>query len=283
MPASRLLGVVLFLAGCAALPASLWWSTTERATAAAAEVIRARATPDDLVLISSSLSPAAPDPAGLMRPLGALAVTVLDPAGPLPELASFPHERVFLVGDFPLARLGASAVAPLGAGVHEVRVPRTGRPLGSLLGQLRISTRAPDGVTPCNGRHPGGGVRCGGQPWQYVGPVVVVVEDRLVACLWAHPVQHRVLDLVIPAGAGAASLWLQYAGEALRDPERPPVVAELSVGGNVLARAECTNRGSGRCPLGAELPSGTAAATVSVSTADAGRQLVCLGGEVPAP
>jgi hypothetical protein len=116
-----------------------------------------------------------------------------------------------------------------------------------------------------------------------VGPVVVTAQGRLVSCLWAHPVAGSTMTFTIPAGPGAVSLWLQFADDALKDAPHPPVEAVLTADGTVLKQASCTNTGSGRCPLGTTLPDGETAVTLSLSTTDAARQLVCLGGEVARP
>lgn len=278
------------LAGTAALPAALWWSTTERHVRTAAALVAARAAPSDLVLISGAIGGAQPpDRAGLMRPFGSRATVVVDPAGPLPDLSGFPNPRAFLVGpDFERANALGPDRQDLGAGVQVTVRPDAQATLMETLPIARIQV-VREGQAPllCRGAHPSGGVRCGNQPWQYVGPVVVPAHGQLHACLWAHPVPDAQTWMDLPADTRAAHLWLQYADEALRDPPRTPLEFAWEVHGVAAGRTSCQNTGSGRCPVDIVVPAAAQSTSADAPTVrlkwwagDTGRQLVCLGGLV---
>ncbi|MEW5854490.1 MAG: hypothetical protein AB2A00_37285 [Myxococcota bacterium] len=281
MDLRALSGAVALVGGLFALPASLWWSTTERHSAAAARVLRDLATPSDLIILSSRLS-ARPDPGGLMRPFGALATVVVDPAGTLPDLSTFPQPRFFLVGEGldPVA-LGAPRRELREGGVVEATAPHAGELLVKRMESLVVSVEKDGAVQPCRPPHASGGVRCGKEGWQYVGPVVIKARDRLVACLWSHPVRDHTMHVDIPVtGVSRAALWLQYADDARGEPGRPPINVTTAVDGNTVEQKACSNAGDGRCALDTAIPTGARTLRLSLSTTDAARQLNCLGGEL---
>ncbi len=269
-------------AAFAAVPAALWWSTTEHHTAASARAVTAQATPDDLVLLDVRLAGPQPNSAGLMRPFGSLATAVLEPQGPPPDLTTFPQKRAFVVGALDPGTMGLTQVEHLNGQTVMGSIPHTGQPVVSLVDRVVASVEKDGVVTPCTQRHPSGGVRCGAQGWQYVGPVVVTARAHLVACLWTHTIHQHVLHLDVPVGAGPATVWFQFADDALRDAPHPAVEVAAWQGGNALTNTSCLNQGDGRCAL--QLPP-LAAGTLrlDISTPDAARQLLCLGGEVTPP
>lgn len=292
----RMAAWVLTAVSTVGVPLSLWWTTTERLTAAVADRLRGVATPGDLILISSSLKQGGADPAGLMRPFGALATVVVDPQGLLPDLSTFPQERVFLVGELDKKQLGLSHWQRLSTDVVLGVVQRPGRAVVGLMDRLMVSVEKDGQTRPCNPPHVSGGVRCGGQPWQHVGPAVIRANNRLVACLWAHPFHQHVMHMdFAPQGSSTARLWLQYTDDVIRDAPRPEVRLVASSGGKTLSQVMCTNHHQdgatglrGHCPLEVELPQQVAAGQpwlrLSISTSDAARQLLCLGGElIPHP
>jgi len=283
MNARMLLGLVALFSGATAVPVSLWWSATERHTQSAADYIKANATPSDLILIDARLETGAANGAGLMRPFGPLQVAVVTPGGMLPDLSTFPQSRVFLVGEFTPEELGLSQVERVHPKVQLATVTHSGVPVVSLMDSLRPTVER-DGVkTPCKAHHPSGGVRCGNQQWQYVGPVVLTAKGKGVSCLWSHPISGASLIITIPAHHGKVDLWLQFGDEALKDPPHPPVDATLLSDGKVLQQVACTNTGSGRCSIQADVDEDTHEVQLVISTSDAARQVNCLGGEVPWP
>jgi hypothetical protein len=301
--ASRVLPALAALLGMVAVPAALWSTVTERHVATAARTVRGLARPGDLVLVSASWAGRQPDPAGLMRPFGALATAVVDPARPGPDLVTFPQERFFLVGeDLDGARMGLASWESLPGTVRVGAPARVGVPLLRLAERLAVSVERDGVARPCAGPHASGGVRCGGAPWQYVGPVVLEARGREVACLWAHPVRDHVLrvDVPSPGSAARARLWLQYADEAIHDADRPPLSVEVEALGQRVLTTSCRNRAGtegapdgvpgmpGHCPLEVDVASGDLpdAATpwlrLRIWTTDAARQIACLGGTVEA-
>ena len=274
--------LLLLVAAAAAVPGALWWSTTERHVHHAAAAVVPQATANDLVILDARLSPNASNPAGLTRPFGPLATVVLEPNGPLPDLTTFPQSRAFVVGDLDAAALGLTNIQPVAPRTVVGTVVHQGVPVVAMVERIMASVEKDGVVRPCTGRHPSGGVRCGNQGWQYVGAVVVPARNRNVACVWTHPIHQHVLHLDVPTGAGEARLWMQFADEALRDAPHPPVDVVVTQQGATLANVACLNQQEGRCVL--TVPAAQAGTLrVSISTADAARQLVCLGGEVPTP
>ena len=59
-------------------------------------------------------------------------------------------------------------------------------------------------------------------------------SERRLLRLWSHPIQGNVLNLDVPAGAGDANLWLQFADDALRDKPHPAVDVSLWVDGALV-------------------------------------------------
>jgi len=273
------LGLLVLVAAAAAVPAALWFSTTERHVSGAAAAILPIITPDDLVIIDGNL-PFQADPGGLIRPFAPFAAVVMTPEDPQPELSTFPQKRVFLVGKHWEGLAGPSAQR-LADGVLMVEPVHQGELLVTMTDRLRVSVEQGGVQRPCSQRHPSGGVKCGGQPWQWVGPSVVTANGKRHACLWAHPVhQHRLhLDVPVP-GPARASLWLQFADEAINDSAHPAILINASVDGNVVSSVTCTNDKPGRCPVVVDVPQGAPGFRLSLETVDAARQLVCLGGEV---
>jgi hypothetical protein len=287
MKGSTVLGWLATALGTVAVPLALYTVTTERYTAGAASLVDPLATPDDLVLIDAEQDGKEDDPAGLMRPFGSKAVVVVDPAGPLPDLSTFPHPQFFLIGRaLTPARLGLAGGVPLSPDVTLVKRTPHGVPLESLMERLTVSVEKDGNAQACKPKHLSGGLRCGRQPWQYVAPVVVKANDRLVSCLWVHPVHEHTLHLDFPvSGTVDANLWLQFVDDAMLDVERPAVTLTMEAHGGTVGRVQCTNRRPGRCTLSARVESqptssapNTPALRVSLSTLDAARQLLCLGG-----
>jgi hypothetical protein len=267
------------LCAAASVPAALWLSTTERAVQAAADAILPELTADDLVIIDSRLAPRE-DPGGLIRPFAPFATLVLQPTDALPDLTTLPHKRVFLVGDewAPFAGPQARHVGPR---TSLVAIAHAGEPIVSLMDSLQVSVEQNGVVRGCMQRHPSGGVRCAGQPWQYVGPAVVQANGKRIACLWTHPVHQHRLHIDVPITPPVrANLWLQYADEALNDSPHPDIVFNAFLDGVLAQSSTCANRKPGRCGLDVDVDVVASSLKLTIETADAARQLICLGGEL---
>jgi hypothetical protein len=216
--------------------------------------------------------------------MGALAVLVVNPDGPLPDLATLPQNPVFLVGPG-LDALGAQLTdaRDLGHGVVVGNPPGKGTSLVALFPKVTVSVEKDGQRVPCQGRAgASGGKQCGAQPWQNVSPVVFRVKDRLQVCLWAHPFQGGVMVMALPGVLGG-EVWVQFNEDALRDVEHPPVTLEARRGDAVVASLSCVNREDGRCRM--VLPDTATAEALELrwSTPDAARQVMCLGGRVVTP
>lgn len=273
----RLVGMFGVLVAAAAVPIALWLSTTERHVASAAKLILPIITPDDLVIIDGNLV-THPDPGGLIRPFAPFASVVMNPDEALPELQTFPQKRFFLVGKHWDALAGEGA-RKLADDVLVVEPRHDGEMIVAMTDALQVAVEQNGTMRACSQRHPNGGVRCGSQPWQYVAPSVVTANGKRIACLWSHPVHQHRLHINVPVQAPAqARLWLQFADEALNDSPHPPVFLNAFVDGNLVGGVTCTNEKPGRCPLVVDVKSDSVKLTIE--TADAARQLVCLGGEI---
>lgn len=270
------------LLGALALPAVLRFSTTEHFVDVAAHAVLPLAGPDDLVIIDGDLTVVAPDPGGLIRPFAPLAAVVMTPAEAHVDLGTFPQRRFFLVGKtWQPASLGLPQGQEIAPGVLMVEPVRAGRPLVGMMGALKLSTSKAGQESPCQGHHVSGGVKCGQQPWQYMGPVVMRANGADLACLWSHPIQGAVLNVDVPAqGVKRIQPWLQFGDDAIHDKEHPPIMLGAWVNGVMLAQVACQNAAPGRCELGVDVPPGTAVVRLTIETQDAARQVSCLGGMV---
>jgi hypothetical protein len=83
-------------------------------------------------------------------------------------------------------------------------------------------------------------LRCGQEPWQWVGPETVTVQGTPRRCLWVHPISDKKISVAFPPVTlqGSVTLVTMLSDAATSRPHGVPVSVELFAGGQSLARLE---------------------------------------------